>query len=104
MQKVGESEFKAEVLESGLPVVVDFFTEWCAPCKAIAPALEELSETHVGKVRFVKVDIDDEPTLAESCGVRSVPTLMVFKDGKVVDQRTGGASKSALAAWVQRHA
>lgn len=103
MEQVSEAQFQSQVLESELLVVVDFYAEWCAPCKAIAPTLEELEKTHAGQVRFVKVDIDDDAVLAETHGVTTVPTLIVFKNGAAVDRRTGGASKSALTTWLKRH-
>jgi thioredoxin 1 len=98
--KVDNSNFKAEVLESSQPVVVDFWAEWCGPCKMIGPSLEEISNELDGKVKVAKLNIDENPELAAQFGVRSIPTLAMFKGGEVADIKVGAAPKTALSAWI----
>ena len=92
-----EENFKSEVIESSQPVLVDFWAEWCGPCKMIAPAIEELAAEFDGKAKVVKVNVDEQPKLAQEYGVRSIPTLLFFRDGKVAEQLVGAAQKEALA-------
>ncbi len=92
-----EENFKSEVIESSQPVLVDFWAEWCGPCKMIAPAIEELAADFDGKAKVVKVNVDEQPKLAQEYGVRSIPTLLFFRDGKVAEQLVGAAQKDALA-------
>ena len=98
-KKVDTASFDSDVLGSSKPVVVDFWAEWCGPCKMIAPSLEEISEENSG-VEIAKVNIDENQDLAVKFGVRSIPTLMMFKDGQHVDTLVGAQSKSKLAAWI----
>jgi thioredoxin 1 len=98
--KVDKANFQSEVLAATETVVVDFWAEWCGPCKMIGPSLEELSDEFAGKVKIVKVDIDDNPEIAAQFGVRSIPTLAIFKGGEVVDIKTGAAPKSTLSSWI----
>lgn len=98
--KVDTANFQSEVLESVEPVVVDFWAEWCGPCKMIAPSLEEISNELAGKVKVVKLNIDENPELAAQFGVRSIPTLAMFKGGEVADIKVGAAPKTALSAWI----
>ena len=93
---VTDATFDAEVKNSDLPVVVDFWAEWCGPCKQIGPALEELAVELQGKVKIAKVDVDTNPSAAASMGVRGIPALFIFKDGEVVSNRAGAAPKAAL--------
>ena len=98
---VTDDTFDVEVRNSGLPVVVDFWAEWCGPCKQIGPALEELSSDFGGKVKFVKVNVDDNPNAPAQLGVRGIPALFLFKDGEVVSNKIGAAPKAALQNWIE---
>ena len=97
---VTDANFEDEVIKSSEPVVVDFFAEWCGPCKAMAPALDQVAQEMAGKVKVVKINIDESPNAPTKYGVRGIPTFMMFKDGQVVDTRVGGMSKSQLTDWV----
>lgn len=96
-----DATFDVEVKQADTPVVVDFWAEWCGPCKQIGPALEELSDEYAGKVKIVKVDVDQNPNTAASMGVRGIPALFLFKDGEVVSNRAGAAPKAALESWIK---
>ncbi|MDF2370784.1 MAG: thioredoxin [Rhizobiaceae bacterium] len=98
--KVDSSNFKQEVLDSKEPVVVDFWAEWCGPCKMIAPSLEEISNELAGKLKVAKLNIDENPDIAAQYGVRSIPTLAMFKKGEVADIKVGASPKSALTSWI----
>ena len=98
---VSDAQFEAEVTNSDIPVVVDFWAEWCGPCKQIGPSLEELSEELGGKVKIVKVDVDTNPNSAAKMGVRGIPALFVIKDGQVVANMAGAKPKSALKSWIE---
>ena len=93
---VTDTDFEETVLKSELPVLVDFWADWCMPCKMIAPIVEELSQEYDGKFGFAKVDVDSNPKTAMNYGIRSIPTLLIFKDGKPVDQIVGAVPKGAL--------
>jgi thioredoxin 1 len=98
--KVDNKNFQSDVLEAEGPVVVDFWAEWCGPCKMIGPSLEEISREMDGKVKITKLNIDENPELAAKFGVRSIPTLMLFKDGEVADIKVGALPKTALSQWI----
>ena len=98
---VTDGTFEAEVVKSDVPVVVDFWAEWCGPCKVISPKLEELASEYEGKFKLAKINVDENPGLPSQLGVRSIPTLFMFKDGQVVSNRVGDAPKSALADWIK---
>ena len=98
---VSDETFDAEVLKSGTPVLVDFWAEWCGPCKMIAPALEELSQSMGDKVTIAKLNIDENPDTPGKYGVRGIPTMLLFKNGEPVAQKVGALPKSQLAAWLE---
>jgi thioredoxin 1 len=96
-----DANFDTDVLQSGKPVLVDFWAEWCGPCKMIAPALEELAEELADQVEIIKVDIDENPDAPSKYGVRGIPTMILFKDGQPAATQVGAMPKSAIKQWVQ---
>ena len=97
---VTDATFDEEVKNSDIPVVVDFWAEWCGPCKQIGPALEELAAEYEGKIKVAKVDVDQNPNTAAMMGVRGIPALFIFKDGQVISNRAGAAPTASLASWI----
>lgn len=102
--KVDTANFQSDVLGSDVPVVVDFWAEWCGPCKAIGPSLEEISDEMDGKVKITKVNIDENPDIAAQYGVRSIPTLVLFKGGEPASMQVGAKPKNALVDWINASA
>ena len=98
--QVSDTSFEQDVLLSDTPVVVDFWAEWCGPCKMIGPSLEEISTEMAGKVKITKLNVDENPGVAGKFGIRSIPTLMLFKDGKLAGQKVGAAPKGELVKWI----
>ena len=96
------SDFDTEVLQSDVPVLVDFWATWCGPCRAIAPSIEQLADEYAGKAKVYKLDVDSEGAIAERYNIMSIPALLVFKGGKVVDQMVGAASKATIAGMIDR--
>lgn len=99
---VNDSNFQAEVLSSGEPVLVDFTATWCGPCKAIAPFIDQLADEYQGKFRVAKIDVDESPNIASKYGIRGVPALYVFKGGEVVATQVGAAPKAKIAELMNR--
>ena len=102
--EVTDSTFAQEVLQSNQPVLVDFWAVWCGPCRAVAPIVEELAGDYEGKLKVMKLDVDNNPQTAVAYGVQSIPTLLVFKGGQEVDRIVGVQPKAAIAARLERHA
>ncbi|MBE2276596.1 MAG: thioredoxin [Rhodobacteraceae bacterium] len=98
---VSDSTFDAEVRKSDIPVVVDFWAEWCGPCRQIGPALEELATEYAGRVKIAKINVDENPDSPAMLGVRGIPALFLFKDGEVVSSKIGAAPKGVLENWIK---
>ena len=97
---VTDESFRQDVLEAPGPVLVDFWAEWCGPCKAVAPVLDELAKDYAGKLTVAKIDIDENPMTPNEYAVRGIPTMLLFRDGKLLDQKVGAMPKSALKDWI----
>ncbi len=101
--QVTDSTFKQEVLESEVPVLVDFWAPWCGPCRMVAPIVDEISVQYEGQVKVVKLNTDENPTVASQYGIRSIPTLMIFKGGQRVDMVVGAVPKTTLATTLEKY-
>jgi thioredoxin 1 len=104
IQDVTDQSFEQDVLQSDKPVLVDYWAEWCGPCKAMAPVLEEIAESYGDRIRVAKLNIDENPETPPKYGIRGIPTLMLFKDGNVEATKVGALSKSQLTAFVDSNA
>ncbi len=102
LHEVSDTTFDTEVLKSATPVLVDFWAEWCGPCKALAPTIEIVANEQTGKVKVCKVDVDSNPASAAKFGVRSIPTVILFKNGQKIDQIVGNVAKSVLENLIQK--
>ncbi len=100
-EQVSDNSFESDVLQSGETVIVDFWAEWCGPCKALSPLVDELASEMDGKVKILKMNIDENPETPTKYGVRGIPTLMVFKGGEVTETKVGGMSKGQLQEWAE---
>jgi thioredoxin 1 len=100
MKEVTDNSFEQDVLNASCPVLVDFWAQWCGPCKMLAPVLESLVEEYAGRLEIVKVDVDANPETAQRCGIRAMPTLMVFQDGEVKGQKLGALSRGQLKTFL----
>lgn len=99
---VNDKSFSSEVLNSDLPVLVDFWATWCGPCRSISPIVEELAKEFVGRVKVTKLNVDENPSTPSQYGVRGIPTLILFKDGKILDQIVGAVPKTRLKAMIEK--
>ena len=101
--KVTDENFETEVVKAGKPVVVDFWAEWCGPCKQIAPILEEISTEFSEKVTIAKLDVDENPETPSKYQIRGIPTMILFNNGSIVDTKVGASSKKDLTDWINQH-
>ncbi len=102
MISTSDATFEEDVLNASTPVLVDFWAEWCGPCKTIAPILEEMAQSYDGKLTVAKLNIDDNPGAPQKYGIRGIPTLMLFKDGQVAATKVGAVSKNELKDWIEQ--
>jgi len=103
IHSVTDGDFEVEVLQSSLPVLVDYWADWCAPCRALAPMLNDISADYDGRLKIAKIDIDKNPQTPANYGIRNIPTLMLFKDGDLVATQVGLLSKTQLTSFIESH-
>ena len=103
IKHLSDASFEADVLKAGTPVLVDYWAEWCGPCKMIAPILEDVAKDYAGKLRIAKLNIDDNPKTPAEFGIRGIPTLLLFKNGAMEAQKVGALSKSQLTAFIDNN-
>jgi thioredoxin 1 len=103
IQAISDDSFENEVIDSNIPVIVEFWAQWCGPCKALAPIIEEVAQKYTDKVKFVKLDVDQNPSTPPKFGVRGIPTLILFKDGQVAATQVGLLSKADLVKFIDGH-
>ena len=101
VQSIKEDAFEGEVVNSSIPVLIDFWAEWCGPCKEIAPILEEIADEMEKKIKIVKINIDENPNIPNQYGIQSIPTLIIFKKGEPIATKVGGGIKSELLTWIK---
>ncbi len=101
--QVNDQNFDTEITQNNLPSLIDFWAQWCAPCKAIAPHMEAVAQKFAGKIKVAKLNIDDSPQTASKFGIRSIPTLLFFKDGNPIDQTVGAVSQANIEEMINRH-
>ena len=101
--KISDDSFEAEVITKGKPIIVDFWAEWCGPCKQIGPILEDISDEYQDKITIGKLDVDDNPEIASKYQIRGIPTMMLFNNGKLVDTKVGMSSKNDLLEWIDKN-
>lgn len=103
LTSVTDSSFETDVLQSTLPVLVDYWAEWCGPCRMLSPILEEIAKDYEGKIKILKLDVDQNPTTAAKFGIRGIPTLMLYKNGKMIASKSGFLSKAQLSEFINSH-
>jgi len=103
IKHISDASFEADVLQSTQPVLVDYWAEWCGPCKMIAPILDEMATAYTGKLQITKMNVDENREIPEKFGIRGIPTLMLFKDGKLAATKVGALSKSQMAAFIDEN-
>ncbi len=101
--KISDDSFEEEVITKGKPIIVDFWAEWCGPCKQIGPILEDISDEYKDKITIGKLDVDDNPEIASKYQIRGIPTMMLFNNGKLVDTKVGMSSKNDLLEWIDKN-
>ena len=101
VKSIKENEFESEVINSDKPVVIDFWAEWCGPCKEIAPILDEIADEMKDKIKVVKINIDENPNIPNKYGIQSIPTMIIFKKGQPISTKIGAAIKSEVKTWIE---
>ncbi len=100
---VKDDSFQSDVIDSKIPVLVDFWAEWCGPCKMLSPIIDQISKELDGKVKILKMNVDENPKIPSTFGIRGIPTMMLFKNGELVDSKVGVVEKGALISWIESH-